>query len=48
MYLYLVAALGWPPVHQPEYIQSHVVFTASPQRKTKTRRTSLQVHAVEL
>lgn len=46
-YLYLIAALGWPPIHQSKDIQSHVVLAASPQREPKTRGTPLQIHAVE-
>lgn len=48
MYLYLAAALGRSSVHEPQHVQTHVVLAASSQRETETRRTSFQVHAVEL
>lgn len=46
-HLYLIAALGRAPVHQPEDVQPHVVLAAAPQREAEPRGTSVQVHTVE-
>lgn len=46
-YFDLVAALGRPPIHQPQHIQAHVVLATPPQGEAKTCGSSLQNHAVE-
>lgn len=47
VYLYFVAALGRPPVHQSQDVQPHVVLTAPPQGEPEACGTPFQVDAVE-
>lgn len=45
-HLHFLAPWGWPPLHQPQDVEAHVVLAASSEAEAKAWGAPIQVYAV--